>query len=158
MLELVIQAVIYIVHTKLRRTSRTLAFSLVEVVLALSIMSFASVTLIGLLATGLSGIHRASVETIQAQIIQAVINDAQVHPYAASYSTNLYFNDEGTRLNSTDPWLYSAAVTNQVAQIPNGVNFSFASSDAQLLKVQVISKVAASSTNSFYLIWPNTGN
>jgi len=145
-------------NTKYGRRRCEQAFSLVEVVLALSIMSFACVTLIGLLATGLFSVHRATTETVQAQIVQAVINNAQVHTYTTPYSTNLYFDDEGTSLKSTDTWLYAATVTNQVANVPNGVSFSYATADAQLLQVQVVSKASPTSTNTFYLIWPNTGN
>ncbi len=146
----------YIVMTG-HRVLEKRGFSLVEVVLALSVVSFSCVTLIGLLATGLITIHQATTATIQAQITQAVINDSQVHPYATGYTTTLYFDDEGTTLSVTDPWLYSAKITSQTAKVPDGSagGFSYANTDTQQLKVQVTSK--ASGGGTFYLLWPHVG-
>ncbi len=142
-------------NTNFQRRKRVKAFSLVEVVLAMSVMSFACVTLIGLLATGLVTVHQATVATVQAQVIQAVVNDAQVHPYSSGFTTNLFFDDEGTSVNSTDTWLYTAAVTGQ--NLTNAGYSAFATTDVQQLKVQVVSRSSPGNTNTFSVTWPNTG-
>ncbi len=52
---------------------RSMAFSLVEVVLALGIVSFAIVAILGLIPTGLQTSHSSQDETRAAQIAQSIL-------------------------------------------------------------------------------------
>jgi uncharacterized protein (TIGR02598 family) len=145
----------------LNRNDRSIAaFSLVEVVLALSIMSFACVTLIGLLATGLTSVQKSTTTTVQAQIIQDVANLVEVNPYTVGFNTNMYFDDEGTSLSSTLGSLYTATVTSTTAYsaYTNNTGTPYTTANAQLLQIQITSKINPTTTNTFNLVWPNTGS
>ncbi len=141
------------------RNNRAIAaFSLVEVVLALSIMGFVCVTLIGLLATGMSSMQKSTATTVKSQIIQEVINNTQVHTYSTNYAATNYFDDEGTVVTTSGSAVYTATITSTMASAPNGISFNYTATDSQLLQIQVLSKSNPSVTNTFTLIWPNTGN
>ena len=137
------------------------AFSLIEVVLAMSIISFTCVTLLGLLGDGILTMHRAVNSNMQAGIIQAVINNSQMHAYASGFSTNMYFSDQGTEVTASDSTrVYTAIVTAQSLQMPvvsGSYTFNGASSGSVLL-VAVSNRGMPNTTNSFSLVWPNRGN
>lgn len=86
-------------------------FSLVEVVLALGIMSFALMGIVGLLPVGLNHFRKAVDLTVQAQIAQALTADMQRAPYAdisnMAQPSTYYYDEEG---NSTtvDRKIYTA--------------------------------------------------
>ena len=70
------------------RTPQTKAFSLVEVVLAVGVITFACITLIGLLTNALTTIRHAIGTTVQAQIMQSLVNNAEVQNYNSGSLTN----------------------------------------------------------------------
>lgn len=81
-------------------------FSLVEVTLAIGIVSFCLFTMLGLLPTGLNTLRDAAAHTAQAQILQQVASQAQVLPYTNSsggltlptfLNTNLFFDEAGLK-------------------------------------------------------------
>jgi uncharacterized protein (TIGR02598 family) len=135
------------------------AFSLVEVVLALGVITFACLTLLGLMGVALQTFRHAINATVQAQIIQAVINGSEVQSYNSAYSTNLYLSDEGTVVSQGDPsQLYTATVNAITTGLPlaSGSSSTTANSIAVELQVHVASKSNPSVTNVFYLVWPKT--
>lgn len=89
----------------LRRRS---AFSLVEVVLALGVVSFAIVAILGILPAGLQTGHSAQDETRAAQIAQAII--ASIASQAPSQFDNVQVQLNDSQ-NSTVPLHLSAAET-----------------------------------------------
>ncbi|HEY0256385.1 MAG TPA: Verru_Chthon cassette protein B [Candidatus Methylacidiphilales bacterium] len=102
-------------------------FSLVEVAMALAIMGFASVSLIGLLPMGLHSLHEAMGNTIESQIVQNLTSDILL-----SSSTNLpqykgqifYFDDEGLQLTGAagsvpGGTVYTATIDMQVVDSTN---------------------------------------
>jgi uncharacterized protein (TIGR02598 family) len=60
-----------------RRKQSTTAFSLVEIVIGLAVISFTFVTLIGLLAIGSLNFRNANTTSVTTQIAQHVINEVQ---------------------------------------------------------------------------------
>ncbi len=85
----------------IRRSTIAAGFSLVEVAMALAIMGFCSVSLIGLLPMGLQSLHEAMGNTIESQIVQNLTNDMLLANTAQLYqnqSEKLYFDDEGVPL------------------------------------------------------------
>ena len=79
------------------------AFSLVEVTLALGIMSFALVSLIGLLPVGLSTFHDSVDSSTGTQIAQRLLDEAQQTDFdqliaTAQKPTVRYFDDQGNEL------------------------------------------------------------
>jgi uncharacterized protein (TIGR02598 family) len=149
----------YIVIALAVRNKDVRAFSLVEVVLALGVISFACLALLGLMATALQTFRQAINATVQAQITQAVINGSEVQSYNSAYSTTNYFSDEGTVVAQGDPeQLYTATVNAISTGLPlaSGSSSTTATSVAVGLQVHVFSKSNPSVTNVFYLVWPKT--
>ena len=78
-------------------------FSLVEVAMALAMMGFASVSLIGLIPMGLHSLHEAMGNTIESQIVQNLTNDILLSGggnLAQYQNQTYYFDDEGTPLTA----------------------------------------------------------
>ena len=74
--------------TSLRTPKNRSAFSLVEVVIALGVVSFAVITLLALIPTGLSGFQQAQTSSVETQIVQQLNTELQNTPYAALFDTN----------------------------------------------------------------------
>ena len=92
------------------------AFSLIEVVIAIGIVSFAFVTLLGLLPIGLTAFRQAMDTTVCSQIVQRVVNDAQQTDYTTlttSGTTQLYFDDQANEVTAANAnnSLYTVQVT-----------------------------------------------
>ena len=132
----------------------------------MSVMSFACITLLGLLSGSLITIRHAIGTTVQAQIMQGIVNNAEVQSYnggeftnsEGAYPATYYFDDEGTLLSGqTANWIYSAKVTSTVLTIPGSPAPIDQSSTAALLQAVITARnnPNVSTTNS--LVWPNTG-
>lgn len=75
----------------------TRGFSLVEIALAIGLLAFGMVSIIGLLPVGLTTFREAMERTISTQIVQAVVNEYQLTDFEEIPATTqiLYFDDEG---------------------------------------------------------------
>ncbi len=99
------------------------AFSLVEVALALGILSFALVGLMGILPVGLSTFHRSTDNSTGAQIAQRLINEAGQTDFStlvgtvASTPVVRYFDNEGNELPAANK---SQAVFNTNLVVTSG--------------------------------------
>jgi len=135
-----------------------LAFSLVEVTIAIGIVSFILLTMLGLMPVGLSTLRQAMDQTVEGQIAQKLNGDILMTPFsqiAAKYSgKTLYFNDEGVETNASGS-RYTARVSLASASYP-GASTNMASS-LQVVRVDLV-KMHDSSTNRFSLFVPNSGN
>lgn len=87
-------------------------FSLVEVVMALGIMSFALMGIVGLLPAGLSQFRQAIDITIQSQIAQELVSELQRADYSDIKSGTFFFDSEGAPLASADSdrYAYTASI------------------------------------------------
>jgi len=102
-------------------------FSLVEVVLALAVLSFAMLPMMGLIGTSLQSYREAINDTVSRQIMtqlavnaqQARLSDLQSQP-----SVTYYYDFEGNPVQQSDPQrVYTASVTNQPdADLLNSAN------------------------------------
>lgn len=149
--------------TKYSNRNSQKAFSLVEVVLALGIISFACITLLGLLSMGLVTVSHAVGNTVEAQIIQSVINSSEVQTYSSSFNVTNYFNNEGTQVISTDPTMVYVATVNAIP-LTNSTPVSPATpylyntaSSASLLKVSITNRTQPGAASVFSLVWSNSG-
>ena len=111
-------------------------FTLVEVAFAIAILAFVLVTLIGLLAVGLST-QKASVEdTRLAAMAGYVMASEHLKPYAtiavSGYSTIYYFDLQGNTNTSASSYL-ECTVTNNAS----AVNSATGISDATILGANV---------------------
>ncbi|PTX93920.1 Verru/Chthon cassette protein B [Spartobacteria bacterium LR76] len=97
-----------------RRAIARRAFSLVEVTIAIGIVAFAFVALVGVLPVGLQTFRRAIDASISAQITQRIINDIQqtdfdvlvdghTEPFQVSPR---YFDDQGSEVKAPASAVY----------------------------------------------------
>lgn len=128
-----------------------LAFSLVEVVLALGIVSFASMAILGLIPVGLTNFRQSMNTTVQAQIAQKLINDAQLTSYDKLINFRTNFDEAGNGVAASDTTkLY--AVTVQVTNLSGSLTTNFSSSVATNLVVQIVNISRPRETNTFYSV------
>ena len=109
------------------RSASKLAFSLVEVTLAIGVTSFAGLTVLALLPTGLANLRNSLDVSVSSQIVQHVVVDLQAASFSTlSTGTGLtsqpvrYFDDQGNELKATDPGaIYQVAAGVTVGTSPN---------------------------------------
>jgi len=78
------------------------AFSLVEVTLALGIVSVSLISLLGLLPAGLGVLRDSMDQTVHAQIVQRIASGLVTSDFAALSSETLSFDEEGQLLQTID--------------------------------------------------------
>lgn len=108
-----------------RRPDGTNAFSLVEVVIALAVMSFAIVGVIGFIPVGLHNLKNAIDMSTQTRIMQSICASLNETDFTniPTVSTN-YYDDEGNTLaSSSSPGLIYTAVVNVASPttVPGGL-------------------------------------
>ena len=97
-----------------RPVARRSGFSLIEVVLAIGIVSFAFVALFALVPAGLTIFRQAMDTTIGSQIVRRIINEAQQTDYqtlTAASATERYFDDQGNEVETMNDSIYTVAIT-----------------------------------------------
>jgi len=137
------------------------AFSLIEVTMALGLVSFSMLSILGLLPVGLKTFRDSKVETamggIQRQLRAEVLSEpfSSLETFAAT--TKLYFSDEGTLLASIAGAYYEATMGLTDTAAP-GLTVT-APSSVRTLKVTLVSPCelpdAARKTNSFSILIAN---
>lgn len=98
-------------------------FSLVEVTLAIGVVSFAFVGLFALLPQGMTTFRAALDNTTEGQIFQRIVGSAQQTDFdelTAQGSYYRYFDDQGTDLGPTvtPGSIYTVMVTPQATKLP----------------------------------------
>jgi uncharacterized protein (TIGR02598 family) len=129
----------------------------VEVTLALGIVSFTFLSMLGMLGIGLKTFKDSISSTVRANIAQQVINETQIQAYDPAYSKTFYFNCDGLATPQNDPGvIYTAYVTAGDFYLPeDGSNFLVnRAATATLLRVDIVNKTDSTRPNSFTLIWP----
>lgn len=113
------------------------AFSLVEVAIAIGIVTFSLVSVLGLLPIGLSSFRDATESTIESQIISQIASEAALMPFheLPGYASAgpYYFNEEGSRVESEAQASYWADVSLKPPSYPGNP----ASIDGDLTNLQV---------------------
>lgn len=112
-----------------KQKSATRAFSLVEVTLALGIVGFGMVSVMGLLPVGLTTFRDAMDRSVSAQIVQAVLNEYQLvdftnlptAPVTTYYSEEGRTSDEGGVSVTESTAKYRVEVSFEAAELPGGV-------------------------------------
>lgn len=99
-------------------------FTLVEVTMALGIISFALLAMIGLMPAGLGSLRDSTQQSINAQILQQISSGLVVNSFASRTDfsefsgTNMYFNEEAQLLANSSGARYKAAITAQNPSLP----------------------------------------
>lgn len=91
--------------TKHVRVGKQHGFSLIEVTMAIGIVAFAFVGLMGLLPVGMSAFNHAIDSTVEAQIAQRVFAEAQQVKFTDldQVAGLTYFDQEGTMIGENQP-------------------------------------------------------
>jgi len=146
-----------------RRTTASLAFSLVEVVIALGVTSFAVLALIGTLPTGIKSVQDSSNESARANILQQIRAGLQEVNFGTTGNTisNLpsvtrYYDNNGDLLPSSTGAYYMAtfALTNAYmpdATAPQAIQTTAAQSVQVILSYPYAAALANRTLRTNYL-------
>lgn len=141
------------------------AFSLVEVTIALAIVTFAVVSVMGLLPGGLTTLRAATDQTTVAQITREISAEILLTPFAdldsyVSTHGTRYFNSEGGR--TEDPSAYFRTETSLAdSEFPGSASSVDPGSNFRCVRIKVVSKAfssASATTNQRVLQIANSGN
>lgn len=111
-------------------------FSLVEVVLALGVCSFAMIAIVGMIPVGLSTFKDAMNTTVRSQIVQSIASDVLLTDFSKLEEiTHRYYDDQGALLDdaNTPSLSYTAQVEQHDVTGPAAV--PFASNATILIKI-----------------------
>lgn len=135
------------------------AFTLVETTIAMGIVAFAMVPILGLVPMGLSTFRNAISFTAEAQIVQGLSNQILLTDYAllaSKYSTEQlsYYSDEGEPLDgaAAPGALYQARVILQDVSAPAGSGVTPVASKCALIEISNIAN--ASNSKKYALVIP----
>jgi uncharacterized protein (TIGR02598 family) len=106
------------------KKSSTSAFSLVEVCLALGIISTSLLSLLGLLPAGLGVLRESMDQTVHAQIVQRIASELVTTDFASLSNEVLFFDQEGQMLDnqSKAAALYSIKIEGADPSLPGVTN------------------------------------
>ena len=129
----------YVMLKKIKIPSMsTKGFSLVEVVLALSILVFCLVSLLGLIPMGLQSFRSAMTLTVESQIAQGLSGDLQLTDFKnlktlLQNGREYYYDDQGMALDENGPQaIYTATVSLRKLESPAALT------ENDILCVQII--------------------
>jgi uncharacterized protein (TIGR02598 family) len=143
---------------KLKSKSRN-GFSLVEVTLSLGLVSFALVTMLGLLPTGLSTLRASMNQTVEAQILQSIASRAVISSFTNVTANTLYFDDEGLPVDSQGAY-YTANLAPGDCSFPGSANAAALTNSLKSLKVGLVARphpTAVGRTNFYTIQIANSG-
>jgi len=135
-------------------------FSLIEVVMAIGVVAFALVALLGLLPTGLKTFKSTMNTAVGSQIAERVFNDMQVTDWTNLVSTNRYYDEQGSELSNSNAlnciyWVQVNIVTNSTTGT-NSTTF-MGNTSVNLYTISVlIANNPGHSTTAFSGTNPNT--
>jgi len=120
------------------------AFSLVEVAIALGIVSFVLLAVAGMVGVGLDASKSAQLDTIQAATARTLISQVATNGFGTFTSNTIFINNDGTTNASLDGSSIKAVMTSVTGH--SGLR-SEAAANFRLLKIDFIYPAAAPSSN-----------
>lgn len=153
------------IHPAERKPARLAGFSLVEVTIAIGIVSFAMVSILGLMPVGLSTMRQAMDQTTEAQLVRKISGEALLTPYAklGDYAAKspFYFTAEGIPQRAMDDQTrYEVNLRSASTVYPGSSAESALSSSVTTLMIETVRRagsgaVLGRSTNAIFV--PNSG-
>ncbi len=135
------------------------AFSLVEIIIALGLVTFAVTAMVGLLPVGLTSLNQSMNQTVEAQILRSISSQSVVTEFQKLAINNLYYDIEGQPSTLADSY-YSVRVTTNAAIYPGSAAAQGLPESLVSLKVEMIARPnpsAAGRTNFYTLHVANSG-
>ncbi len=145
-------------------------FSLVEVVIALGVVSFAFFTLVCLMPVGLKTMHDAMDTTTEGMIVQQIASEARLGSFTnleADYNNQTFYcDDDGSNLTNTSSatsvFKIAATVTSPAYPGSAVTTVSAISNNIQMLRLAVCvvpgGAGAATRTNYYNVLIPYSGD
>ncbi|HEY8967363.1 MAG TPA: Verru_Chthon cassette protein B [Candidatus Methylacidiphilales bacterium] len=132
-------------------------FSLVEVALALGIVSFAMVSLLALIPVGLGSFQKAMSLTVEAQIVQAITADLGVQKYSTLSSAQYFYDVQGTPVTAATGRVYTASVSfkNGFSNVKGGE--SLAADSGTLASIEIRSTAHPGQVTHYTVVVANNG-
>lgn len=135
-------------------------FSLVEVVIALGIVSFAVIAILGLIPSGLNTLKDSTAETVRAQIVRSIAASALTANFS-SLNASVSFDNDGQLLPTNSPTYprYTVNATTSAPSFPGSGSGNFTGS-LTALKIEIVLTPASSAkgtTNNYTLQIANSG-
>lgn len=125
-------------------------FSLVEITLALGILSFSIVSLMGLMSVGLTSFRDSIDTTVESQIAQSILNEKRQTAFetlidsSSRVETN-YYGDEGERVARPDAIYVARVEVNRSVRLPASGTSRFANLSLVRVDVRVANSPGADS-------------
>jgi uncharacterized protein (TIGR02598 family) len=123
---------------EMNKFPRTRGFTLIEVTLALGVVSFALISLLGLIPAGLQTFRSSMDMSVRSQIVQRIAGDAMQTNFdtlIASESSDRYFDDQG---RETTQQSYTYQVHVQVTPSTDLPAASSPEANSNLATVQIL--------------------
>lgn len=119
-----------------KHSRRCRGFSLIEVTLALGVIAFALLPIMGLVSMGMGTLRNSMDDTVRAVIVSEVIGEAQRTGWAdlddGFNDKTFYYTDEGVRLSNTSGSVFLAQT-----QLTNSPGLLQGNQSSRLLQVTV---------------------
>lgn len=152
-----------------RHPAHRRAFSLVEVTLAMALVSFAVIAVLGLMPVGLAALHKVIDTTEEAQIVRQIGAQAVLTPYSSLDTTfsgkTFYYDQDGVFLTNspaarpaaTRYWANTTVVT---PVYPGSFNAAGIGGNMSTVHIELMTGPAlvTPSTNFYNVEVPNSGN
>ena len=149
-------------------TKNRRAFSLVEVTLALGIISFSLVAVLGLMPVGLTTMRQAMDASIEEQIVQKITGEVHLTPYSklstAMIGKSFYFDDQGLVVATADNARFWATINDATTTYPgsSAVPAKTPITDSiRMLQLKLVAapnlKTTKVSANYYRILVSNTG-
>lgn len=140
-----------------RRILRASAFSLVEVVLAIGILSFAMLPMVALMPQGLSRLGESSSRTVRTDIARSVATYVRQVAFTnlPAAGTNWYYDQEGQFVDGDPPaadWLYRVNWKPLACRLPDGSGSGINSAPLRQVELVFTKKYSAEETRSRILV------
>lgn len=131
-----------------------------EVVIALGVISFAAVAVLGLLPTGLSTLRDSVDQSRQTQILRSVAGRAEVTKFSLLATDGLFFDREGLPVDNADLAAYTVNIHTGPSVYPGSSNAVDLGKSLTALRIEIIWKPfpeAPGRTNAYSLQVSNDG-
>lgn len=129
------------------------AFTLIEAVLAIGVVSFAMLGILGLVPVGLATFRSAMNLTVESAIVQELSGELQRTDFTNLSPTNLRYNEQGIRVPAGDARRESYAVE-VTAPRPLDSGNLVAPSAASTMLIKIVNQAEPNATNSYSVVVP----
>ena len=142
-----------------RRFSKTeTAFSLVEVVLAIAVFTFAFVAILALMPVGLSTARNAVRTSEEMQISDQILNSLEATPFQNLANFTNQYSPDGTSTNASQSVYFVSVQIVPTVNLPSTVSPTSATTTTNLVSVQMTFTTLDHATNRYAATIANIGN